>query len=845
MSESDIRIAGPGSQPSPAGYPAHPAVALGATLETFVRGRRVALLGDATTGLAELLAHRGARVVHVYDPESSRVAESLARSIGRDPRIGYAVFSDDLGMRDSAFDALIIPDLTAFTAPADVVRRARRLLSHGGVAVVASPNTDVERRLLPRDPSRSAMLDYYELYDIVSIQFSHVRMLGQAPFVGYTVADFAPTGDPEVTVDTSLVLDAEQPEWFVAIASERRVEVDPYVVVGLPMIDVADATAPITEEPTTPRRAAHSEDRAALAEAQTRLIAVTAELEKLRETRRTSRGTTRVDLSLSETQTLRLAELERRHEEAGGHLKAAESRAGDEHVRAERFSHEVTDLKAELERQRDRGTRLTKLLDEERKSRTKSDLELGMLRGATIDARRGEGGVASEAEHLRARIEELEGEHMVTQRPPAMEDLPTSTGPDTLDPPTIERQLDIQPQLQVLEQRIVELQGQVTHEKARTIQLRAERDSAGRERDRLARDHKSALKDRDSVLEERDSATESRKSALKERKGFEEASSRAIAERDLVKKKCDAALAERDAAKKTCDAALTERDLAKKTCDAALTERDLAKKKCDAALTERDLAKKKCDAALTERDEALEARDALALDSEALEREHATLKKRVEEQQGIEETDKSSSAASEIVGLEETLRARGRELTKLQRDLAESERIGRELVQELEDRGAFGRGGGVVGGGVVGGGVVGGGGIGGGFSRAGDSEAGDDANGDAAGGDDIEPVVEMRIRMDTLAESVAKREADLTAASWRISQLERELSVATRDEPHTPDRARSELEEALVAAQQELAQLRHALSSAVNSRELEAAVAEQAVLIQQLEGDARSGDADG
>jgi len=805
MSESDIRITGPGSQPSPAGYPAHPAVALGATLEPFVRGRRVALLGDATTGLAELLAHRGARVIHVYDPESSRIAESLARSHGRDPRIGYAVFSEDLGMRDSAFDALIIPDLTAFTAPADVVRRARRLLSHGGVAIVASPNADVERRLLPRDPSRSAMLDYYELYDIVSIQFTHVRMLGQAPFVGYTVADFAPDGDPEVTVDTSLVSNAEQPEWFVAIASERRIQLDPYVVVGLPMVDVADATAPITEEPSTPRRAAHSEDRAALAEAQTRLIAVTAELEKLREQRRTSRGTARVDLSPSETQSLRLAELERQQEAAGGQLKAAEGRAGDEHVRAERLSHEATDLKTELSQQRDRATRLTKLLDEERKARTKADLELGMLRGAgtalSRDAARGEGGAPSEAEHLRARIEELEGEHMITQRPPAMEDLPTSTGPDTLDPPTIERELDIQPQLQVLEQRIVELQGQLSHEKARNIQLRAEREATVRERDRLARERKSALEDRDS-------ATESRKSALQERKGFEEANVQAVAELAAAKKKCDAAVAERD--------------------------------------------------------EALEARDALALDGEALEREHATLKKRVEEltlkkqveeltlkkqveeltlKKRVEErervrkaSDQASESAPEVASFEEALRARGRDFTKLQRELAESERIGRELVQVLESGGAFAWGFGGGGGAIMGG----------------DSSSEGEENGGAAlpggesrGADDIDPAVAMQIRMDTLAESVAKREADLTASAWRISQLERELTVATRSEQHTPDRVRSELEDALVAAQQELAQLRHALASAVDSRELEAAVVEQAVLIQQLDGDSRSGDADG
>ena len=61
--------------------PLYPSIVLAAYLEPLVEGRRVALLGDATLGLAEDLLDRGARLVHAYDPERTRVAE--ARPSGR------------------------------------------------------------------------------------------------------------------------------------------------------------------------------------------------------------------------------------------------------------------------------------------------------------------------------------------------------------------------------------------------------------------------------------------------------------------------------------------------------------------------------------------------------------------------------------------------------------------------------------------------------------------------------------------------------------------------------------------------------------------------------------------
>src|ERR1700761_6637345 len=94
----------------------HPSIVLSAYLEPLLRGRRVAILGDATIGLPDELGQRGARLGHVHDPAPARVAEALARAgVGaRTHQVSYAVLAGDLGVGDGAFDVVIVPDLSLF-----------------------------------------------------------------------------------------------------------------------------------------------------------------------------------------------------------------------------------------------------------------------------------------------------------------------------------------------------------------------------------------------------------------------------------------------------------------------------------------------------------------------------------------------------------------------------------------------------------------------------------------------------------------------------------------------------------------------------------------------------------
>ncbi len=382
--------------------PTHPSMALAAYLERLVRGRRVAVLGDVTLAFGERLVDRGARLVHVYDPNAARVAEVLARTAGERSRsITHAVLEGDLGVRDGAFDVVVVPDLAVFGEPKDALRKMRRLVGTSGVAVVASTNAEAPRRLLDKVSSdKPSQTDYYALYDLVSLQFPVVRMLGQAPFVGYTLADFGASGELEVSVDTSLLEATEEPEIFIAIASERKVALDPFVVVELALADVRQSvgTAKAVMAPAVVSPA----ETAAAAEARAKELAAIA-------AREAEQKAALDEQTAKATQAAALAiELEDKLEK----MREVEARAGDTHVRAERLTHQIRDLEEELRRQRDRSTKLAKQLDDEKKARTKAEVELGLSRGPkdVPGTKEKIEQLTLEAASVRSRAMELEGE---------------------------------------------------------------------------------------------------------------------------------------------------------------------------------------------------------------------------------------------------------------------------------------------------------------------------------------------------------------------------------------------------------------------------------------------------
>jgi len=210
-----------------------PSIALAAYAEPLASNRRVLVFGNALGALPLQLLERGARSIHVCDPDATRVAEAAARN--RSTQIAFSSLAEsDLSLRDGAFELALIDHLGAFDVQA-VIRTAKRALSARGVAVVACPNPEAAFPLLRAGNPAAASLDYYALYDAVAAEFEHVRMLGQTPFVGYAIADFSASGEPEPALDTSFVPGgAEEPDFFIALASNQEVRLDEFAVIQLP-----------------------------------------------------------------------------------------------------------------------------------------------------------------------------------------------------------------------------------------------------------------------------------------------------------------------------------------------------------------------------------------------------------------------------------------------------------------------------------------------------------------------------------------------------------------------------------------------------------------------------------
>jgi hypothetical protein len=201
--------------------------------EALCVNARVLFIGDARSEIANRLLERGARLVHVCDDVPARRAEGAQRTTER--AISFGALDDgSFALREAFFDLALIENLATHSEPKAVLSSISRLLAPRGAALIAAPNPDSRRRLL--SPASSALsLDYYALYDAVAAAFPRVRMLGQVPFVGYAVVDFASEGEPEVVFDASLVPGAgEEPEYFVAVAGEERIAVDSYAVIQLP-----------------------------------------------------------------------------------------------------------------------------------------------------------------------------------------------------------------------------------------------------------------------------------------------------------------------------------------------------------------------------------------------------------------------------------------------------------------------------------------------------------------------------------------------------------------------------------------------------------------------------------
>lgn len=372
-----------------------PSVALAAYVESLLEGRRAIVFGDSSSDIAERLLERGARLVHVYDPDSSRVAEAATRNTSRS--VSYAPLGEGgLAVRDGAFDVALVEDLSAEADPVGLLRKVKRCLGPRGAALIATRNPDVRVSLLPS--TAQAKLSYYELYDAVSSEFEEVRMLGQTPFVAYAVVDFAPAGEPAVSLDNGFVPGgAEEPEFFVALAGQRELKLDEFAVIQLSARDaLAQRGGNISSRQ---HEAVVARERSARG----RLEKLEAELEKVQaqlSAAGASRGEQAAKLEAAKSQaaqaakdvaskdeaarTRRIAELEREVDKRGRWISELEARAAAADARADSIQTELDKASRKwsgLAGELDAARRELQVLSESGAKQQARDRETGRLEG--------------------------------------------------------------------------------------------------------------------------------------------------------------------------------------------------------------------------------------------------------------------------------------------------------------------------------------------------------------------------------------------------------------------------------------------------------------------------------
>ncbi len=198
----------------------HADLALAVYVEPLASRRRVLFVGDASSPVPEHLAGV-ARTLDVVTPRS-RVRG--ARRSDRGPTRPWPT-ENDVG----SWDLVLVPDLLGSSVPtSDRVEELASWLAPGGVLVVGAEE-------------REDGLSYEGLHGLLAGSFDAVRMLGQAPFAGWSIVDFGAVSSGGVSSGADVTFDGrllgaqgEEAARFIGLCAAHDVALDAYSVVQIP-----------------------------------------------------------------------------------------------------------------------------------------------------------------------------------------------------------------------------------------------------------------------------------------------------------------------------------------------------------------------------------------------------------------------------------------------------------------------------------------------------------------------------------------------------------------------------------------------------------------------------------
>jgi chromosome segregation ATPase len=204
-----------------------------AYIQEIIERRKVLVLGQADAVLADLLEKQGIARALFLDPSAERVEEARRSCPHR--RIEFeAGLLSRMRVPEGAFDVAIIDEFSALDDRSRELRAVRRALGASGVLIACTANPDAASTLADAE---TGTLSYYDFFGQLSDSFRYVRMVGQCPIVGFTLADLA-VDSPEtsITFDSSLLPEgSEDAEFFIAFCSSSPLQPDPFAVVQVPL----------------------------------------------------------------------------------------------------------------------------------------------------------------------------------------------------------------------------------------------------------------------------------------------------------------------------------------------------------------------------------------------------------------------------------------------------------------------------------------------------------------------------------------------------------------------------------------------------------------------------------
>ena len=214
-------------------------------VEDLIRRRRVLELDFGDGAGCDFAMDLDAREVVGVDPDPD-VVTAAGEAFGRANLEFRLSPFDRLDLPDASFDLVVVPRGAARLGDARrVLGEIRRVLRPDGFLYLASPNPDrrsiidVLRGAEPGAGERG----YYELYELLSGAFAHVKMIGQSPFVGSSLVEFAPENPDELamSMDDSLMEESEDATTFLALCGERPAPSLDFNLVQLPYFDLLKA----------------------------------------------------------------------------------------------------------------------------------------------------------------------------------------------------------------------------------------------------------------------------------------------------------------------------------------------------------------------------------------------------------------------------------------------------------------------------------------------------------------------------------------------------------------------------------------------------------------------------